>query len=71
MDVGLDHMAEARTTLGEQGEHSVDIALRVHNNRLSACEDRVAPIAQLGGLDGRDVGRHPRTIPHAHANGLS
>ncbi len=39
-------------------EHPIDVPLRVHNHRFAAREDRVAPIAQLWGLDGEDLRGH-------------
>ena len=71
VDVGLEHVAQARATVGEHGEHTIDVALRVDYHGVGAGEDRVAPVAELWRLDRRDLRGHPRTIPHAHANGPS
>ena len=58
MDVGLDHMAQSRSPVGEQFEHPIDVPLGVHDHGFAAGNDRVASIAQLWGLDGEDLRGH-------------
>ena len=71
VDVGLDNVSQLRAPVGEHGEHAIDVPLRVDDDCPRAGEDDVAPVAQLRGFDRGDVRGHPRTIPHARANGPS
>ncbi len=69
VDVRLEHVGQPAAVAGEHGEDPVDVSLGVDDDRLATGDDGVAAIAQLRGLNRRNLGRHPRTIPHARGIG--
>ena len=70
MDVGLEDVGEADAVLVEQGQHPVDVALRVDHEGDLAVVHEVAAVAERRGLDGDDgAGRTSQTHPHGATGG--
>ena len=63
VDVGLEDVGEAYAVLVEEGQHAVDVALRVDHERDLAVVHEVAAVAEGGGVDHEDgeVGHHRPT----------
>jgi hypothetical protein len=55
VDVGLEDVGEPRPRVVEQGEHAVDVALRVDHQGHLAVVHEVAAVAQGGSLDRDDL----------------
>ncbi len=64
MEVGLEHVRDLDALLLREGEHPVDVTLRVDDQRRRAVVGQVAAVSEGGGLDGDDL-RHgqPRSRP--------
>jgi hypothetical protein len=55
VDVGLEDVDESSPMLVQRGEDTVDVALRVHDDRYLTVGDQVAAVAEAGGLDDLNV----------------
>lgn len=67
--MGFQDMADADTTLGGQVEDSVDIPLRIDDDRRPAVGDQVAAIAQSRCLD--DLYPHTSTVGRSQRAALT
>ena len=64
VDVGLQDVGDSNVMVAGEVQHSVDVALGVHDPGDRAVGDEVAAVAQRGGLERGDV-----EAVHAHSLG--
>jgi hypothetical protein len=55
VQVGFQHVSDADLVLVGEGEHAVDVALRIDDHGDAVVGDQIAAVTESGGFDDRDV----------------